>query len=49
MKDPLFDEVLSEAEVSAWQSLKSVVSYFLGNHWSAKYEKEIEELLKSFR
>ena len=33
---------------SAWQSLKSAVTNILGNHQSAEYEKEIEELLKSF-
>ena len=44
----MFDEALSEAELSAWRSLKSVVTNFLGNHWSAEYKKEIEELLKSF-
>ena len=42
-EDPLFDEALSKAELSARQSLKSVVTNFLGNH-----EKEIEELLKNF-
>ena len=49
VQDPMFDKALSEAELSAWQSLKSIVTSFLGNHWSAKYEKEIAELLKSFR
>ena len=48
MKDPMFDKALSKAELSAWQLLKSVVTNFLGNHWSAEYKKEIEELLKSF-
>ena len=46
MKDLMFDEALREAKLSAWQSLKSVVTNFLGNHWCAEYEKEIE---KSFR
>lgn len=49
MKDPLFNKALSEAELSAWQTLKSVVTNFLANHWSAEYETEIEEMLKSFR
>ena len=44
----MFDEALSEAELSAWQSLKLVILNFLRNHWSVEYEKEIEELLKSF-
>ena len=48
MKDAMFDEVLSKAELSVWQSLKSVVTNFLRNHWSVEYEKEIEELLKHF-
>ena len=37
MKDPMFDE-----------ALKSEVINFLGNHRSVEYQKEIEELLKSF-
>ena len=48
LKDPIFDEALSEAELPSWQSPKSVVTNFLGKHRSAEYEKEIEELLKSF-
>ena len=44
MKEPMLDETLREAELSTGQSLKSVVT----NHWSAEYEKEIEELQKSF-
>ena len=49
MKDPMFDETLSKAEQSTWQSLRSVVTNFLGNQQRAEYEKEIEELLKCFR
>ena len=49
MKDPMLDEALSEAKLFAWQSLKSVVTNFLGNYRSIEYEKEIEDLLKSFR
>ena len=49
VKDPIFDEVLSEAELTGGQSLKSVVTNFLGNQRSAEYRKEIEELLKRFR
>ena len=30
MKDPMFDETLVEAKLSAWQSLKLVVTNFLG-------------------
>ena len=41
MKDLMFDEELSEAERSARQSLKSVVTNFLRNQLSAEYEKEI--------
>ena len=44
----MFNEALSEAELSAWQSLTSVAINLLWNHRSAGYEKEIEELLKSF-
>ena len=49
IKDSMFDEALSKAELPAWQSLKSVVTNFLGNHHSAEYEKEIVKLQKSFR
>ena len=48
MKNPMFDEPLSEAKLSAWQSLKSIVTNFLGNHQIVEYKKEIEELLQSF-
>ena len=48
IKDPKFDEVFSATERSAWQSLKSVITNFLGNHRNAEYEEVIEELLKSF-
>ena len=47
MKDPIFDKDLSEDELSAWQSLKSVVTNFPGNHQNAEYVKEIKELLFS--
>ena len=43
MKDPMFDEAWSKAELSTWQSLKSVITKFLGNHWSVEYNKEIEK------
>ena len=49
MKDTTFDEALSEVELSAWLSLKSEVTNFLGNRRSSEYEKGIEELLQSFR
>ena len=49
IKDPMFDEALSEAELSTWLSLKSVVTNILRHHWRAEYEKEIEELQKSYR
>ena len=38
MKDPMLGEALSEAELSAWQSLKSVVTNFLENHQIVEYE-----------
>ena len=49
MKNPMFYEALREAELSTWQSPKSIVTNFLGNHTNTECEKEIEELLKSFR
>ena len=48
MKYPVFNEALSGVALSAWQSLKSVVTNYPENHRSAEYKKEIEELLKSF-
>ena len=48
IKNPIFDEALSEAEQSTSLSLKSVVTNFQKNYRSTEYEKEIEELLKSF-
>ena len=47
-KDSMFDDALSAAELSAWRSLKSVITNFLGNNRSAEYEKEVDELLKNF-
>ena len=44
----MFDEALPETKLSAWQSLKSVPTNLLGNHWNTEYEKENEELQKSF-
>ena len=48
VKDSVFDEALSKAELSTWLSLKSVVTNHLGNHQSVEYKKDIEELLKNF-
>ena len=48
MKDLMFDKALSEAGLSAWLSLKSVITNFMENHHSMEFKKEIEELLKSF-
>ena len=36
MKDSMFDDALSAAELSAWRSLKSVITNFLGNNRSAE-------------
>ena len=48
MKDSMFDDALSAAELSAWCSLKSVIKSFLGNNRSTEYEKGVDELLKNF-
>ena len=48
VKNSMFAEALSDSELSAWQSLKSVVTNILENHRNAKYKKEIDDLLKSF-
>ena len=48
MEDPMFNEALSKAKMSAANSLNSVVTNFLVNYLSAEYKKEIEELLKIF-
>ena len=45
----LMIEALNETELSTWQSLKPVVTNFLGKSRSAEYKNEIEELLESFR
>ena len=44
----MFTEALSEAQLSAWQSLNSVVRNFLRNHRSTEYEKDIQERMKKF-
>ena len=44
----MFDKALSEAKLSTWQLLKSIMTNFLGSLQIAEYKKEIEELLKSF-
>ena len=49
MKDSMFNDALSAAELSAWRSLKSVITNFLGNKRNAEYEKEVDELLKNFQ
>ena len=49
MKDTMFDESQSEATLSTWQSLKSLVKNFMGNLQSAEYKKETEEIQKSSR
>ena len=48
MKDPMFEETLSEAKLSPWYSLKLVTTNFLGNHWSSVYEKTIGRAIKEF-
>ena len=47
IKNPIFEKAVSEAEMSAWQSLILVVTNFQWNHRFAEYEKTIEEPLKS--
>ena len=49
LRELMKNEALSKAESSTWLSLKSVVTNFMGNDRSAEYEKEIVELLRSFR
>ncbi len=44
----MLDEALNEAERSAKQSLKSVVTNFLGKHQSVENEMEIKDVQKSF-
>ena len=38
MKDEKFDECLSDKELQAWVSFKSIIKNFLGNYRSADYE-----------
>ena len=49
MKDSTFDDALSATELSAWGSLKSVITNFLGKNRYEEYEKEVDELLKNFQ
>ena len=49
MKDSTFNDALSATELSAWGSLKSVVTNFLGKNRCEEYEKEVDELLKNFQ
>ena len=44
---PNINEALSNAEMSARQSMKSILTNFLVSNRSAEYEKEIEELQKN--
>ena len=46
VKDPMFDEALSEAKLSAWQSLKSVV---LKKSWETTRVRNTRMKLKSYR
>ena len=48
MKDQMFDQALIEDELSARQSLKSIITNILGNQENAEYEKKIDGLLKNF-
>ena len=49
MKDSTFDDALSATKLSAWVSLKSVITNFLGKNRCEEYEKEVDELLKNFQ
>ena len=49
MKDSTFDDALSATELSAWGSLKSVITNFLGKNLCEEHKKEVDELLKNFR
>ena len=49
MKDSTFDDALSATELSAWGSLKSVITNFLGNNRCEEYKKEVNEFLKNFQ
>lgn len=49
MKDSGFDETLNELEKSAWMSLKSVSTQFLGKERSQIYEELVAALMKNFQ
>ena len=49
MKDSTFDDALSASELSAWGSLKSVITNFVGKSRCEEYKKEVDELLKNFQ
>ena len=39
MRDQMFDEALNEAELFTWESLKSLVTNFLGNQRNVECKK----------
>lgn len=45
----MFDNAVSAAQLSVWRSLKSMIANFLGNNRTSEYEKEVDELLKSYK
>ena len=49
MKGSTFDDALSATELSAWGSLKSAITNFLGKNRCEEYEKEVDVLLKNFQ
>lgn len=48
LKDKKFHQTLSNVELAAWKSFKTIVSEFLGNRKIETYEKLVKELLEHY-
>ena len=49
MKDHNFPSLMTEDEKSTWESFKSVINNFLGNHKSDGYEAVVQTLTSNFQ
>ena len=49
ISDSNFDESMTNDEIQAWISLKSIIKKFLGNNRSPEYEEIVDVLMNNFR
>ena len=49
ISDSNFDESMTNDEIQAWISLKSIIQNFLGNNRSPEYEEIVDVLMNNFR